>query len=178
MLRGTRRPANSTLNTPVAIHSVGPATHLSKDEVLQFLSGFIQEKESIPAVTLASESSTTQGSITSGGIGADEAAVDTQLSSALAQLKRVERDFKGLPPQVLESGSNERSQEATPSTDTVAASATGGKKIKFADVAENTKPIDETEATAKTKARSSTDSSSSDEGSSSEEADESSSDSG
>ncbi|QEU61014.1 Rpa14 [Kluyveromyces lactis] len=137
MLRGTRRPANSTLNTPVVVHTVGTPTYLSKDEVLQFLASFIAEKESVPGVTLASnEASTTQGAVTSGGISADEMALDTQLSSALAQLKRVERDFKGLPPQVMEMEPSSTSSAGNAVEDTVAKSATGGKKIKFADVPE------------------------------------------
>ncbi|CDO93996.1 unnamed protein product [Kluyveromyces dobzhanskii CBS 2104] len=144
MLRGTRRPANSTLNTPVVVHSVGEPSYLSKEEILQFLSTFIADKETVPSVTLSSnDAAINQGSVTSGGIGADEMALDTQLSSALAQLKRVERDFKGLPPQVLEAGPSPIGSAANADEDTVAKSATGGKKIKFADVPEPSVPSEE-----------------------------------
>ncbi|SCV04567.1 LAMI_0H17172g1_1 [Lachancea mirantina] len=70
-----RRAANNTLNSPVVVHA-GASEHVSDEKILQFLSAFIKERE-------------------------DEADADT--SGALAQLRRIERDFKGLPPTVLES---------------------------------------------------------------------------
>lgn len=127
MLRGTRRPANSSLNTPVAIHAVGTPSHLTKEETLKFLSAFIEQKETIPKATLSEDSGHNQDVITSGGISLNEIAVDTQLSSALAQLKRIERDFKGLPPQIVESELEDKT------TTNVSKSDTGGKKIKFSD---------------------------------------------
>ncbi|BAO41156.1 DNA-directed RNA polymerase I subunit RPA14 [Kluyveromyces marxianus] len=165
MLRGTRRPAHSTLNTPVVVHQVGTPSYLSKEEVLNFLSTFISEKEAIPAVSLASRAeSVTQTSITSGGVSTEEVALDTQLSSALAQLKRVERDFKGLPPQVLETepSSSNTAQKTTPDVDTVEKSATGGKKIKFADESEPSETVNASGASKDTSDSSSSDSSSSD----------------
>lgn len=69
-----RRPPHNALDRPVVMHA-GPRDHISEDQVLQFLGRFIRERE-------------------------DEA--DADASGALAQLRRVERDFKGLPPAVLD----------------------------------------------------------------------------
>nr|2RF4_B Chain B, DNA-directed RNA polymerase I subunit RPA4 [Saccharomyces cerevisiae]2RF4_D Chain D, DNA-directed RNA polymerase I subunit RPA4 [Saccharomyces cerevisiae]2RF4_F Chain F, DNA-directed RNA polymerase I subunit RPA4 [Saccharomyces cerevisiae] len=76
MMKGSRRTGNNTattLNTPVVIHATQLPQHVSTDEVLQFLESFIDEKENIIDI-------------------------DTNLSSSISQLKRIQRDFKGLPP--------------------------------------------------------------------------------
>ncbi|SCV00681.1 LAME_0G11320g1_1 [Lachancea meyersii CBS 8951] len=70
----SRRTPHNTLDRPVVMHP-GSRQHVSESEVLQFLGQFIQERES-------------EG--------------DTDASGAVAQLRRIERDFKGLPPAVLD----------------------------------------------------------------------------
>ncbi|CAI4907266.1 AVN_HP_G0085840.mRNA.1.CDS.1 [Saccharomyces cerevisiae] len=101
MMKGSRRTGNNTattLNTPVVIHATQLPQHVSTDEVLQFLESFIDEKENII-------DSTTMNTISGNAADADAAAVantslniDTNLSSSISQLKRIQRDFKGLPP--------------------------------------------------------------------------------
>ena len=53
MFKGSRRIGgfniSTTLNTPIVIHRRGEPTHLSKDEVMQFLDKFISEKELLVA---------------------------------------------------------------------------------------------------------------------------------
>lgn len=96
MLKGNKRlgfNVPTTLNSPVVVHSAGAAEHVTKDEVLQFLDGFITEKESLVVV---------------GGNNED---VDVNLSTALSQLRRIQRDFKGLPPTVLEEAAVSKSDE-------------------------------------------------------------------
>ncbi|SCV05328.1 LANO_0H05072g1_1 [Lachancea nothofagi CBS 11611] len=70
----SRRPPHNTLDRPVVLHA-GTREHASQEQVMQFLGRFIKERE-------------------------EEA--DAEASGALAQLRRVERDFKGLPPAVLD----------------------------------------------------------------------------
>lgn len=118
MLKGGKRVAfnaPTTLNAPVVLHATGTPQHVSKDEVLQFLEGFISDKESL--------------------IGADGSAGnvngDISLSTALSQLKRIQRDFKGLPPIVLVEGSDFSTGEVN--NDPVTKSASGGTKTKFTD---------------------------------------------
>ncbi|EHN03132.1 Rpa14p [Saccharomyces cerevisiae x Saccharomyces kudriavzevii VIN7] len=101
MMKGSRRTGNNmatTLNTPVVIHATQLPQHVSTDEVLQFLEGFINEKENII-------DSTTTNVVSDNAAGADvvpavnaSLSMDTNLSSSLSQLKRIQRDFKGLPP--------------------------------------------------------------------------------
>ncbi|CEP61415.1 DNA-directed RNA polymerase I subunit RPA14 LALA0_S03e02344g [Lachancea lanzarotensis] len=69
-----RRPPHNALDRPVVMH-VGTRQHVSEDEVLNFLAQFIQERE-------------IDG--------------DTDATGAVGQLRRIERDFKGLPPAVLD----------------------------------------------------------------------------
>lgn len=77
MFKGARRggPAGS-VQGPVASHSVGAACHVDRDELLQFVADFVAEKEA---------------SLTAG------AEADASLGGALALLKRLEREWKGLP---------------------------------------------------------------------------------
>lgn len=120
MLKGGKRvafEAPTTLNAPVVLHATGEAQHVSKDEVLEFLDGFISEKESL--------------------IGADGSAGsingDISLSTALSQLKRIQRDFKGLPPIVLVEGPDFSSAGSNDDDSVTKIAATGGKKTKFTD---------------------------------------------
>ncbi|AQZ17524.1 RPA14 (YDR156W) [Zygosaccharomyces parabailii] len=118
MLKGTRRPGfapSSTLNTPIVAHALAPPTHVSHDEMLQFLDKFISERE----LTVSDQN-----------IGADANATDISLSSALSQLKRLHRDFKGLPPSALE---GDVVTQHKPASDNVTKSAAGGTKITFED---------------------------------------------
>lgn len=118
MLKSTRRPGfapASTLNTPVVAHALAPPQHVSHDEMLQFLDRFIGERE----LAIGDHS-----------LGADATATDTSLSSALSQLKRLQRDFKGLPPSALE---GEIPTQSKPATDTVTKGAAGGTKTTFED---------------------------------------------
>ncbi|SCW04175.1 LAFE_0H07734g1_1 [Lachancea fermentati] len=71
----SRRSPHSAVDHPVVVHA-GAREHVSQDDVLRFLAKFIQERE-------------------------EDADADT--AGTLAQLRRVERDFKGLPPAVLDS---------------------------------------------------------------------------
>lgn len=152
MFKGQRRitfNSQTTLNTPVVVHRAGPVHHCSKDEVLLFLEKFIQEKESIIDTQVPG------ASVLGAGEGEGEAAstaallnVDTNLSSALAQLKRVQRDFKGLPPASMDikpvriapaiaaadvEAETEAQEPAQHDADgnAVTTSATGGKKVTF-----------------------------------------------
>ncbi|AGO13697.1 AaceriAGL176Wp [[Ashbya] aceris (nom. inval.)] len=129
MIRGGRRPIVSSLTQPIVLHVAGPPQHLDKEAALQFLSVFIEEKETA-AVLGAADGAV----VTSGGVGS-EGAVDTALSSALAQLKRMERDLKGLPPTILSGADEEEGEEETqaPGGEMVSRSATGGTKRRFAD---------------------------------------------
>ncbi|SCU94056.1 LADA_0G06260g1_1 [Lachancea dasiensis] len=70
----SRRPPHNTLDRPVVLHA-GSRQYVSDDQVMQFLGRFIQERE---------------------------AEGDADASGAQAQLRRVERNFKGLPPAVLD----------------------------------------------------------------------------
>ncbi|CUS24090.1 LAQU0S13e03048g1_1 [Lachancea quebecensis] len=72
-MRSRRSPHNPLAN-PVVMHA-GPREHVSQEQAMQFLGRFIRERE-------------------------EEA--DADASGALAQLRRVERNFKGLPPAVLD----------------------------------------------------------------------------
>lgn len=119
MLRGTRRPGfagNSALNTPIVAHANGEPQHVSRDEMLQFLERFISEKE-----TLGGDQA----------LGTDAAASsDISLSTSLSQLRRVQRDFRGLPPSALEEGNESNgTQYKTKETQ----SAAGGTKRTFED---------------------------------------------
>lgn len=117
MLKGGKRvafDAPTTLNAPVVLHATGEPQHVSKDEVLEFLDGFISEKESLIGA---------DGS--AGGINGD-----ISLSAALSQLKRIQRDFKGLPPIVLFEGPD---LSSAGSNDDDSVTKTGGKKTKFTD---------------------------------------------
>ena len=60
--------------------------------------------------------------------------IDTTLSSSLSQLKRLQRDFKGLPPasMIAESVSSETNKESTGES-SVTKSVTGGTKKTFSD---------------------------------------------
>lgn len=82
MLKSTRRTVSTTLDAPVVVHA-GRPEHVGRDQVLRFLDQFVADKENQLTV------------------GAD-ASADVHLSSALAQLKRIQRDCQGLPPTVLD----------------------------------------------------------------------------
>lgn len=137
MMKGSRRAGNNsvtTLNTPVVIHTTQLPQHVSTDEVLQFLEGFINEKESII-------DSTTMNTINVNAADADVGAaaanpglnMDTNLSSSISQLKRIQRDFKGLPPAQDFSAAPIHVSTAAKDETSVGVSATGGKKTTFAD---------------------------------------------
>ncbi|EDO19331.1 hypothetical protein Kpol_1036p77 [Vanderwaltozyma polyspora DSM 70294] len=150
MFKGGRRSgANfpSTLNTPIVIHEIAEPQYVSKDQVLKFLETFIDSKE-----TLVSNVSTSIGVESSSMIqpALDNAmqSVDTNLTSSLSQLKRLQRDFKGLPPAMATStsSSSESASSSSASTEeveneenlddqgnSVMKSATGGTKKKFSE---------------------------------------------
>ncbi|SMN21079.1 similar to Saccharomyces cerevisiae YDR156W RPA14 RNA polymerase I subunit A14 [Maudiozyma saulgeensis] len=151
MFKGTRRAGFTVatpLNTPIVMHKVGKAQHVSKDDVLGFLEKFITEKESIDSVNTNGASTIVDGQDNNEEISATSVTIlniDTNLSSAISQLKRVQRDFKGLPPlsftPVTNNPVNPASNtiEEVPATsvttehgeETVTTSATGGKKVTF-----------------------------------------------
>ncbi|CAD6611487.1 CCN_G0010100.mRNA.1.CDS.1 [Saccharomyces cerevisiae] len=136
MMKGSRRTGNNTattLNTPVVIHATQLPQHVSTDEVLQFLESFIDEKENII-------DSTTMNTISGNAADADAAAVantslniDTNLSSSISQLKRIQRDFKGLPPAQDFSAAPIQVSTTEKKETSIGVSATGGKKTTFAD---------------------------------------------
>lgn len=135
-MKGSRRTGNNTattLNTPVVIHATQLPQHVSTDEVLQFLESFIDEKENII-------DSTTMNTISGNAADADAAAVantslniDTNLSSSISQLKRIQRDFKGLPPAQDFSAAPIQVSTTEKKETSIGVSATGGKKTTFAD---------------------------------------------
>lgn len=86
MFKGARRHglAGSAVQAPLVVHSAGPAVHVDRDELLQFVGGFVADKEALMTV----------------GAGGED--VDVNLSGALAQLRRFERDLKGLAPEAIE----------------------------------------------------------------------------
>lgn len=132
MMKGSRRTGNNTattLNTPVVIHATQLPQHVSTDEVLQFLESFIDEKENII-------DSTTMNTISGNAADADAAAVantslniDTNLSSSISQLKRIQRDFKGLPPAQDFSAAPIQVSTTEKKETSIGVSATGCKKL-------------------------------------------------
>lgn len=120
-----RRHVTSTVNTPISTRLASNSIHLDKAEALEFLTTFIKEKESLPDVKLSYIS--TSERIVSGGVN-DENLVDSNLSSSLAQLKRVERDLRGLPPRILENG-----YESEEDKNSINKTSNGGVKRKFND---------------------------------------------
>ena len=137
MFKGQRRigfNTQTTLNAPVVVHRTGAAHHCSKDEVLQFLDAFVQSKESIIDTQAPGSGAAGESAMLS---------LDTNLSSALAQLKRVQRDFKGLPPASMDLQPVAAVQATAPaapvestvdaSGNAVTTSATGGTKVTFDD---------------------------------------------
>lgn len=126
------------LNTPIVIHKTKQPKHVTKDEILKFLDQFIAEKETLIDNNVAQ--TTLNGESTSSVM----INMDTNLTSALSQLKRIQRDFKGLPPTsmiappVPSSASPNNSvpqQEETKdeANNIITKSATGGTKKKFSD---------------------------------------------
>lgn len=87
MLKTSRRTISTTLDSPVVVH-VGQPEHVDRDQVLKFLDTFVADKEAQLTV------------------GAD-ADADVHLTSALSQLKRIQRDCQGLPPTVLDERSKQ-----------------------------------------------------------------------
>lgn len=82
MFKTARRTVATTLDAPVVMHA-GHPDHADRAQVLGFLNAFVADKEAQLTV------------------GADVEA-DVHLTSALSQLKRIQRDFQGLPPTVLD----------------------------------------------------------------------------
>lgn len=138
MFKTARRADYSTpLNTPIVIHRVGKPQHVNKDEVLRFLEDFITTKENLidnTTLGINSENDTSNGS-TDAMIN-----IDTNLTSGLSQLKRIQRDFQGLPPASFhnnttstEKQQEEEQQEEGNKEEKITKSATGGTKKTFAD---------------------------------------------
>lgn len=162
MFKGSRRGNYaSTLNKPVVIHRIGKPVHATKDDILRFLEEFITSKESLinnttstggDAAGAAASVTLNQGDApTTGGISDVMLTIDTNLTSSLSQLKRIQRDFQGLPPQsslLLNASStsiSSKEQEQEVETgdkdnnddgkkeEKITKSATGGTKKTFAD---------------------------------------------
>lgn len=163
MLKGSRRGNYvSTLNKPVVIHKIGKPQHVSKDEILRFLDDFITSKEAFidnnnnnnntgnSATNINNDNDANKNTLqqnqiaTAGGASDITLNIDTNLTSSLSQLKRIQRDFKGLPPQSVALSSITRvdntDDKRTESKDTeqekedkISKSATGGTKKTFAD---------------------------------------------
>ncbi|KAH3901992.1 uncharacterized protein SCODWIG_00770 [Saccharomycodes ludwigii] len=131
MFNRSKRPqviGNNPLNTPIVIHkNTDNIQHLNDQEMLTFLSDFINTREQITIDT----NTTSVGATTNNN--------NNYFTSSLSHLKRIERDFKGLPPTILE-GSNidedvdQKIVEGENEDATTTKSATGaGKKLKFSD---------------------------------------------
>ena len=161
MLKGSRRGNYvSTLNKPFVIHKIGKPQHVSKDEILRFLDDFITSKEAFvdnnnnntgnSATNINNDNDANKNTLqqnqiaTAGGASDITLNIDTNLTSSLSQLKRIQRDFKGLPPQSVALSSITRvdntDDKRTESKDTeqekedkISKSATGGTKKTFAD---------------------------------------------
>ncbi|KAL6944897.1 hypothetical protein ACO0QE_002339 [Hanseniaspora vineae] len=129
------------LATPIVIHKTAAPKHIEESEVLQFISNFVAAREDelngINSITLGS-GNTTGVSETSTQINQSANA-----SQYISQLKRIERDFKGLPPTIYNptpvADSNETAPVEEPQvveTETgkelVSKSVTGGTKKTFA----------------------------------------------
>ncbi|CAL9731359.1 DNA-directed RNA polymerase I subunit Rpa14p [Monosporozyma unispora] len=124
----------STLHKPVVIHKIGKPTHATKDDILRFLDEFIVSKENLINNNVLPESDT---NITTDNVMLN---IDTNLTSALSQLKRIQRDFQGLPPQVstitipsATESEKQQVEEDGPRESKTVKSATGGTKKTFGD---------------------------------------------
>ncbi|OEJ83005.1 DNA-directed RNA polymerase I subunit RPA14 [Hanseniaspora osmophila] len=127
------------LATPIVIHKTAAPRHIDEQEVLQFISNFVATRED----ELNSINSITLGGGTSGvsetGTQVNQSA---NASQYISQLKRIERDFKGLPPTIynptpadsIETVSVEEPEvvETETGTELVSKSVTGGTKKTFA----------------------------------------------
>ena len=95
--------------------------------------GFINEKENVIDSTTVN---TISGSAADGDVTAvvnPSLNMDTNLFSSISQLKRIQRDFKGLPPAQDFSSAPIQVSTADKNETNVGVSATGGKKTTFAD---------------------------------------------
>lgn len=126
---GKRNPfqASTPLNTPITIHKIDNSSHISNEDFLGFLNNFIEDKDTLESTTPEANNNIN---------------IDTSLIASLAQLKRIQRDLKGLPPLSQEKApiassttitttiKEEQGEEDKDSS--VKKSATGaGKKIVF-----------------------------------------------
>lgn len=75
-----------SLATPVVMKQRGVAVHVGSDEVLGFLDRFVERDATISSTAGGASSTTNTGA-------------NTTTNTGLALLRRVQRDFKGLPPQ-------------------------------------------------------------------------------
>ncbi|CCE62229.1 hypothetical protein TPHA_0C00730 [Tetrapisispora phaffii CBS 4417] len=144
MKPGRRFNISSTLNSPVVIHKRGRSQHLNKEEVLAFLDNFISEKENLLENEFSLSAAQEGGDETAAGTGNK---FDNNLTVSLAQLKRLQRDFKGLPPSIViktpvnastnaapvEEEQEEQEESKDASGNIVTKSASGGSKMKFTD---------------------------------------------
>lgn len=150
MFKGSRRGNYAaTLSKPVVIHRIGKPQHVSKAEILRFLDDFIVSKESFIDNNSNSNSNNVNSGknvdsvVTTGGASDIVLNIDTNLTSSLSQLKRIQRDFKGLPPQSAVLSTIKIDSKDTKNTDSenneqqqgdkITKSATGGTKKTFAD---------------------------------------------
>lgn len=138
MFRGKKGQYSKSLTTPIVMHRVGKPEHVSKTDILQFLDKFIQEKESIiesNTITQSPVEENTQQIVIN---------MNTNLTSALSQLKRIQRDFKGLPPISFDNETKQTSSkvedtqedavvETNDNGEKVTKSKTGGTKVTFDD---------------------------------------------
>lgn len=107
MIRGRRRLVPDTVCAPVVVHALNEPEYLSMDEALQFLSKFIEEREAATLLEISSDMNNIEA--TSGGV-SNDSTHDSVLSNVLAQLRRIQRDFKGLPPTILQDSEEAQSR--------------------------------------------------------------------
>lgn len=118
-----KRVAQSAVNTPTAVH-VNSSSIIPKSEAESILSEFIATSESI-ATTIPGASNDEVTFSTTG------LSNSTGINAILSQLRRVQRDLRGLPPLLADFGEAKKLEEAPTN-----------KKIKFDDDDEvNEEPV-------------------------------------
>lgn len=130
-----RRVMLSAVNSPTVSHIKKTST-LEKDGAEQFLSKFIEASEI--------NASRANGNIMSEVSSSSGMSISTEGSTALSQLRRIQRDLRGLPPLDLESStSNENKKTKFEGEDS--SEGPKNKKIRFDD-SEAEQSIDTKEA--------------------------------
>lgn len=113
-----KRSIPSAINTPTAVH-IKASQAINGAEAENILNDFISVSEAI-AGSLPSSLDSSKATFSNTGLSSS-----TGNSAILSQLKRVQRDLRGLPPLL--------SEVVTPTPGTISPAETANKKIKFDD---------------------------------------------